>query len=220
MVRLESSTFSAVSISGNQSLINRGGVAPDITSRRKETFHELNFDGCGQGSNSNVSAPILFEILSSVLDGALDVHGICSHGLPSAGCDVCHGEWIFSNGLKGCEQSTPGGGRATVEQSTAFSPCCFLCALVWHLFANPFTSHFPGVTRCRYLRHFILKNSRQLVSADFSLPLAFWVSWTRSIMDGSSDSNWTLSVATLCSMFWELWKVCSCCISLSCKTLR
>ena len=101
----KSSTF-AMSISGNQSLINRGWVAPGVTSQQKETFHELNFDACGQGSNSNFSAPFLFEILSSVLDGALDVYGICSHGLPSAGCDVCHGEWTFSNGLKGCEQST------------------------------------------------------------------------------------------------------------------
>ena len=42
--------------SNSPMLNHRGWVDP----RRKETFQELNFDACGQGSNSNVSASFLF----------------------------------------------------------------------------------------------------------------------------------------------------------------
>ena len=77
----------------------------------KESFQELNFDACGQGSNSNFSASFLFEVLLStsdrVFDKAVEVDGICFHGLMSAGRDVCNGELNFAVGVKGCEQSIP-----------------------------------------------------------------------------------------------------------------
>ena len=65
----------------------------------------MNFDACGQSSTSNVSASFLFEVLSSatdrVSDRAVEVDGLCSHGLPSAGGDFCHGESTVSVGVKG-----------------------------------------------------------------------------------------------------------------------
>ena len=46
-------------------------------------------DACGHCSNFNVFASFLFEVLSSVTDRvsdkAVEIHGTCSHGLPSAG---------------------------------------------------------------------------------------------------------------------------------------
>ena len=51
----------------------------------KRLFQELNFDACGQGSNSNLSASFLVQLHSSatvrVSDKAAEVDGICSHGL-------------------------------------------------------------------------------------------------------------------------------------------
>ena len=62
----------------------------------------LNFDSCGQGSNSNFSSSFLFEVLSSasdrVSDKAVAVDGTCSHGLPSAGLNGGNGESTFSVG--------------------------------------------------------------------------------------------------------------------------
>ena len=46
--------------------MNRGYVDVGITSQRKRTFLEPSPDACGQGSKSNFSASVLFEILSSV----------------------------------------------------------------------------------------------------------------------------------------------------------
>ena len=47
--------LAAKSISVNHLRINGRWVDLDITSLRKETFQELNFDACGQGTNSNLS---------------------------------------------------------------------------------------------------------------------------------------------------------------------
>ena len=53
-------------------------------------------DACGQGSNSNFFASFPSEVLSSVTDRvsdkAVEVDGICSHGLPSAGRNGRNGE--------------------------------------------------------------------------------------------------------------------------------
>ena len=92
-----SSMHAATSISASQSLINRGWLDPDITSRRKETFQETNLDACGPGSNSNLSAAFFLDEEPSsandrVSDSSVEVDVICSHGLHSAGCDVCYGE--------------------------------------------------------------------------------------------------------------------------------
>ena len=52
----EKSTCSAVAVRG----CHQPWVDPVVTSLRKETFQELNFDASGQVSNSNFSASILF----------------------------------------------------------------------------------------------------------------------------------------------------------------
>ena len=58
---------------------------PVVTSLRKETFQEQNFDACGLSSNSDFSASFLFEVLSlptnRVSDKAAEVDGTGSHGV-------------------------------------------------------------------------------------------------------------------------------------------
>ena len=93
----------------NDSLTNRRWVDPVVPSLRKETFQELTFDACGQGSNSNFSALFPFEVPSSVTDRvsdkAVEVDGTCSHGLLSADRHDWNGESAFSVGVKDYEQS-------------------------------------------------------------------------------------------------------------------
>ena len=89
----DSAARDAKSISADHSLINRGRADPVVSPLQTETFHELNFDACGQRSNSSFSASFVVEALSSVTDRvsdtAVEVDGICSHGLCSAG----HNGW-------------------------------------------------------------------------------------------------------------------------------
>ena len=58
-------------------------VDPDLTSRRKETFHELNLHACCHGSNSNFSATSLSKELSSATDRVSD-RAACVWGVESA----------------------------------------------------------------------------------------------------------------------------------------
>ena len=78
----------AKAISADRSLIKRGRADPVDIPLRTETFQELNFDACGSLSNSNCSASLVVEALSSVTDrmsdSAVEVDGTCSHGLRSA----------------------------------------------------------------------------------------------------------------------------------------
>ena len=165
-----SSVPAAKSMPANDWLINRGCVDPDITSLRKETFQELKFDSCGQGSNSNFSA----SATDRVSDKVVDIDGLCSHGLSSAGRNVGNGESTFSVGENGCEQSIPDAGRMNkwvmrgVRLPAILFVLCSATSLVSYCFG------FLGSTNCRCLRHFILMRNRQLLCADNSLPLTVW----------------------------------------------
>ena len=188
-----SSVPAAKSMPANDWLINRGCVDPDITSLRKDTFQELKFDSCGQGSNSNFSA----SATDRVSDKVVDIDGLCSHGLSSAGRNVGNGESTFSVGENGCEQSIPDAGRMIkwvmrgVRLPAILFVLCSATSLVSYCFG------FLGSTNCRCLRHFILMRNRQLLCADNSLPLTVW-----GFLENfpSDTSSWDSSVCNwLCN---------------------
>ena len=165
----------------------------DITSLRKETFQELKFDSCGQGSNSNFSA----SATDRVSDKVVDIDGLCSHGLSSAGRNVGNGESTFSVGENGCEQSIPDAGRMNkwvmrgVRLPAILFVLCSATSLVSYCFG------FLGSTNCRCLRHFILMRNRQLLCADNSLPLTVW-----GFLENfpSDTSSWAPQFATGCAI--------------------
>ena len=104
----------------------------------KEPFQESNLDACGQGSNSNFSGSFLFEELTSTIDRVSDrtkeIDGICSHGLSPAGRDVCDEQSILSIDVKGCDQSSPDGGRGP-DECKEFPPTilfvlCYVISLI------------------------------------------------------------------------------------------
>ena len=131
-----SSIPDAKTTSANHSLTSGGPVDPVVTSLRKETFQELNFDACGQGSNSYVSASFLFEILSSVTnrgsDQAVEVDGTCLHGLPPAGRKGWNGESTFS--VVVVDEQMSNARSSALLSSSCFPPPPSLVSLITSVF--------------------------------------------------------------------------------------
>ena len=121
-----------------------------------------------------------FEELSSATDRvsqrAAEVDGICSHGLPSAGRDVCWRKWLRA--IHSCWRYR--NRMSDAKSSSLLFSSCFIPSPLPQLF---FLS-FAGITGCRCRQHCMLNTSRKLLCADYSLLRAKFLgnspSWTSS----------------------------------------
>ena len=134
-----------------------------------------------------------------------------------------NGESTFSVGVKGWEQSTPGGSEGTDEQCKESPPTIsfVLCSstslinLITSLFQEAQTVVSYDISLQRAVVSSCVLNKSCLSLFEVSEELSF-----TDIIMSSLVCNWTLNFVSLCSRCWKHCEMCSCWTSRSCQILR